>query len=337
MRQTASVERHESRSRAPEARAGAAGPLAGARSGAGGMASAWRGVWRLADPKISLASFASLFLGACAARAVGPLHLGWLALSWIGLFAIEVAKNAAGEVFDWDSGVDQAVAAEDRSPFSGGKRVLVDGLLTRRRTQGLALVAYGVGIACGLAIAWFREPKVLAIGLAGVLLAFFYHAPPLRLAYRGLGEFAVAAVYGPLIASGTYLVQVGRVDARVVLASLPLGLLIGAFLWINEFPDFRADAAHGKNNLVVRLGLGNASRAFVGLVLAAFALLASLPFLGLPAGVLLGGLGAIPCLWAAGRLLRSPDRVPRLIPAQEMTLLGFLLYALGCGFGWLLD
>lgn len=336
MRQTASLERRQGRSFAPDPSGGWTQPGL-ALSHEGKARDAWLGFWRLADPKISLASFASLFLGACAARTVGSLHLGWLALSWVALFAIEVAKNAAGEVFDWDSGVDQAVAAEDRSPFSGGKRVLVDGLLTRRQTWAVAIGAYAVGIACGLGIAWFREPRVLAIGLAGVLLAFFYHAPPLRLAYRGLGELAVAAAYGPLIAAGTYLVQVGRVDGGIVLGALPLGLLIAAFLWINEFPDFRADAAHGKNNLVVRLGLRNASRAFAGLVLAAFALLASLPFFGLPTGVLLGGLGAGPTLWAARRLRQSPERVARLIPAQAMTLLGFLLTALGCGVGWLLS
>ena len=79
------------------------------------------GFWRLADPKISLASMASMLLGACAAALDGPLAPGWLALTVAGIFFLEVAKNASGEVVDWDSGTDQAVAPEDRSPFSGGK------------------------------------------------------------------------------------------------------------------------------------------------------------------------------------------------------------------------
>ncbi|HLN57948.1 MAG TPA: 1,4-dihydroxy-2-naphthoate octaprenyltransferase, partial [Thermoanaerobaculia bacterium] len=77
---------------------------------------------------------ASMFLGACAAAREGPLAPVWLAVTVAGILAIEVAKNASGEVFDFDSGTDLAVAPEDRSPFSGGKRVLVDGLLTRRET-----------------------------------------------------------------------------------------------------------------------------------------------------------------------------------------------------------
>jgi len=32
-----------------------------------------------------------------------------------GIFVIEVAKNASGELFDFDSGTDLAVAPEDRT------------------------------------------------------------------------------------------------------------------------------------------------------------------------------------------------------------------------------
>lgn len=77
------------------------------------------GFWRLADPKISLASMASIFLGAAAAAHDGALAPGWLVLTILGIFAIEVAKNASGELFDWDSGADLAVVPEDRSPFFG--------------------------------------------------------------------------------------------------------------------------------------------------------------------------------------------------------------------------
>src|SRR3990172_12964467 len=84
-----------------------------------------KGLWRLADPKISLASISSVFLGSAIAVADGPLHWGWLAVTVAGILAIEVAKNAAGEIVDYDSGTDVKVAPGDRSPFSGGKRVMV--------------------------------------------------------------------------------------------------------------------------------------------------------------------------------------------------------------------
>ena len=98
----------------------------------------WQGFWRLADPKISLASFAGLWLGACAAAADHHLSWGWLALTVIGVFCVEVAKNAAGEIVDYDSGTDLGISDGERTPFSGGKRVLVDGLLSRQQTAQIA-------------------------------------------------------------------------------------------------------------------------------------------------------------------------------------------------------
>jgi 1,4-dihydroxy-2-naphthoate octaprenyltransferase len=294
------------------------------------------GLWRLADPKISLASVASMALGAAAAAHDGPVAWGWLALTVAGIFFIEVAKNASGEVFDFDSGADLAVGREDRSPFSGGKRVLVDALLSRRQTIGIAAVAYALGSAAGLAIAAAREPGVLWLGATGMSLAFFYHAPPLRLSYRGLGEAAVAVSYGPLVCAGTYLVQRGGISAPVVLLSLPLGALIAAFLIVNEFPDYAADRFAGKRTLVVRLGRPRASRLFLAVMATAFAGLALLPLVGLPPGVLLG-LVALPFgAAAARRLLRDPEATARIVPAQGWTLLCFILAAAGSALGLML-
>ncbi len=146
------------------------------------------GFWRLADPKISLASAASMLLGASAAAVAGPLSVGWLAVTVLGIFAVEVAKNASGEIFDWDSGTDRRIRPEDRSPFSGGKRVLVDGLLTRRQTWAIAIGGYLLAMVAGLAIVRWRAPGVLWIGVAGLALAFFYHAPPISPELPGLGR-----------------------------------------------------------------------------------------------------------------------------------------------------
>jgi 1,4-dihydroxy-2-naphthoate octaprenyltransferase len=290
-------------------------------------------VWRVADPKITLASAASMLLGTTLAAADGPLSWPWLAVTILGIFFLEAAKNASGEVFDWDSGADRAVTEADRSPFSGGKRVLVDGLLTRRQTWWVAGAFYALGGAAGLAIAIWREPRVIALGVAGAALAYFYHAPPLRLSYRGLGEPAVALTYGPLIAVGTYLVQRHDAPIHVWLAAAPLGLLIGAFLWINEFPDLRADASAGKRTLVVRLGAERASRLYAVIVGAAFASLALLPLAGLPVTVLLGAAALPHALAAARRLRASPEDTARIVPAQAWTLLSFVLLSAGMSAG----
>ncbi|MBK7585910.1 MAG: prenyltransferase [Myxococcales bacterium] len=291
------------------------------------------GIWRVADPKITLASVAAMILGGSIAAWQGPLSAGWLAVTVLGIFCIEAAKNASGEIFDWDSGADQGLKQDERTPFSGGKRVLVDGLMTRRQCAIMAAVFYALGIGAGLAIVLLREPSVMALGVVGVALAYFYHAPPFSLSYRGLGEAAVALAYGPVIACGTYLVQRHDVSLAVMVASLPLGLAIMGFLWINEFPDARADAEAGKRTLVVRLGRARAARVFAGLVGVTYLGVALLPLLGLPLGVLGGFLGLPLSVRAAMRLAKHHDHPQEIVPAQGWTLLSFVLLSLGAGAG----
>lgn len=296
-----------------------------------------QGVWRLADPKISLASFAGLFLSACMAAADQGISPLWLAVTIAAVFAIEVAKNAYGEIVDYDSGTDLSVAEADRSPFSGGKRVLVDGLLTRKQTHKIALACYLCAIILGLTIAWLREPRVLSFGLIGMALAWYYHGGSLRLSYRGLGELAVVMCYGPLVVCGCYLVQTGTLSAPVVQTSLSLGVLVGAFLWINQFPDYRADKSSGKRNLVVRMGLERAAFGYI-MILASGYFLLILTGLVYPhcTGLLWGLIGAPAAVFSGWRALHCADETQALIPAQAACLASFVLMAVGAGLGYLL-
>jgi 1,4-dihydroxy-2-naphthoate octaprenyltransferase len=295
------------------------------------------GLWRLADPKISLTSAAAMLVGAPLAARDGDLSLPWLAVTALAFFCMEVAKNAWGDVIDYDSGTDLAVGPEDRTPFSGGKRVMVDELLSRRQTWAVALVFGGLGMLLGAAIVLLRAPSAIGVGLLGLGLGWSYHGPPLKLAYRGLGELDVVLCYGPLLCLATYVIQTDRYAWDVVWLALPLGLLIAAFLWVNEFPDHDADAAHGKRNLVVVLGRRRASRILPGIHLTAFAVLGAVPWLGdLPLGVWLGFLALPPALLASVWTWQDPESFYRHRAVQPMALLAFLLYSVGAGVGVLI-
>jgi 1,4-dihydroxy-2-naphthoate octaprenyltransferase len=296
----------------------------------------WQGFWRLADPKISLASFAGIFLGACVAAADGGLHSGWLALTVLGVFCVEIAKNASGEVVDYDSGTDLAIDAAHSSPFSGGKRVLVDGLLTRGQTWAIAGSFFVAAVALGLIIVVFRDSRVLVPGVLGMALAWYYHGGSLRLSYRGLGELAVALAYGPLVVCGSYFVQTGFLSAPLLHASGAFGLLVAAFLWINEFPDYLADKSAGKNNLVVRLGLDRAASCYVAIVASAYLwLLLTVWYYPWAGGMAWGLLGAVPAGFSVWRLLLSEGDSTRLVPAQVASLASFVLMASAAGIGYL--
>jgi 1,4-dihydroxy-2-naphthoate octaprenyltransferase len=215
--------------------------------------------------------------------------------------------------------------------------VLVDGLLTRRQTAAISLAAYLAGVLIGSVIALQRAPEVLWIGAGGLFCAYFYHADPMKLSYRGFGEVVVAVAYGPLICAGAFVVQRQRLDPFLLWLAIPLGILIAAFLWINEFPDWAADSRAGKRTLVVRLGRARASRVLCILVTAAYAALVVAPFVSrIPIAVWLG-LAGLPFAFAACRTaLRDPEATPALVPAQKNLLISFVSFAAGSGLGLLI-
>ncbi|HSS63692.1 MAG TPA: prenyltransferase [Gammaproteobacteria bacterium] len=292
------------------------------------------GIWRLADPKISITSLAAMLVGMAPAVRGDQYSLAWLAVTAAALFCMEVAKNAWGDVIDFDSGTDLAVRPEDRTAFSGGKRVIVDGLLTKEQTWLVAAIFGGAGLLLGAVIVLMREPTALAIGVTGALLGWSYHGPPLKLAYRGLGELDVILCYGPLIVLSTYLIQTHELSWAAFWMSLPLGIFIAAFLWVNEFPDYEADLRAGKKNLVARMGRHSASRVLPGIYALGFVLILALPWLArVPRASWLGFLALPFAVFACWHTWRRPEDFYRFRPVQPAALFAFNAYAIGVAAG----
>src|SRR5205085_8741759 len=100
-----------------------------------------------------------------------------------------------------------------------------------------------------------------------------YTAPPLRLVHRGLGELAVAAGFGPIMALGAYFAQAQQYDLEPALASLPVAILIALVLYVNEVPDRAGDAAAGKRTLPVRFSKEGVINLYASLISATYLLI----------------------------------------------------------------
>jgi 1,4-dihydroxy-2-naphthoate octaprenyltransferase len=280
-----------------------------------------QGVWRLADPKLCIASTVPMVVStAMAYKALGYIDIYWLFLSFFGVYLIETGKNAINEVVDYKSGVDRFVTPDKRTPFSGGKKTIVDGLLTVEETKIIALVTMLAAAAIGLYIAIAREPMVLWIGIAGFLISIFYSLPPFKFCYRGLGEFAIGLTYGPLVVSGTYLVQTHTVNLEILLLSLIIGFLIANVVWINQYPDYEADARGNKRNWVVRLGKEKGIVVYILLyVLAYLSLLIAVFFTGNPL-LLIALLSAPIAKRSVDVAKKYYDDIARLVEANAKTI-----------------
>ena len=148
-----------------------------------------------------------------------------------------------------------------------------------RRFATISLLLSG---AIGLYLAFVSGIGVLLFGMAGAFMAYFYTAPPLRLAARkGLGELSIGLSFGPLATAGTVYAVTGSVDLSSFLVGLPIGFLTVLILWINQFPDEESDKQAGKTNLVVVMGKQKARWGYLLILGLAFGLLAYWAFSGL--------------------------------------------------------
>jgi hypothetical protein len=111
-------------------------------------------------------------------------------------------------------------------------------------------IAFGVGVHLTLIGGW----PLLAYALLGGAAAIFYVAPPIRWAYRGLGELVIALSYGPWMVLGSLYLHTRAFSGGALLASLVPGCLIMALAVVNAIPDYHQDRLVGKRNLCVRLG-----------------------------------------------------------------------------------
>lgn len=203
---------------------------------------------------------------------VTPFPTGKFFLALFAGIFLHVAANTFNDYFDWTSGTDPA-NNDYFLPYSGGSRSIELGLVNEKTLLTVGAIALLLSSVMGLLLALQSGWGLLAFGLVGAFFAFFYTAPPLRLAARkGLGELAVGLSFGPLAVAGTVYALTGRVTLADFLVGVPIGLLTIAILWINQFPDEESDKATGKENLVVVLGKDRARYGYILLLAAAFGL-----------------------------------------------------------------
>lgn len=270
------------------------------------------------------ASVIPVLVGTAIAWREGALNLMTFLLTFFGAALFHIGANVMNDYFDHRSGADEANLTP--TPFSGGSRLIQRGLFTAQQTFSLALVTYVLGGLMGLGLILLVGWQVLLFGLAGFLAGYLYTAPPFRLVHHGMGELIVGLGFGPIIVLGAYWVQTQRLSLEAVLASIPIGLLVAAILYINEVPDRYWDDKAGKRTLVVRLPQAAILPGYLVIIGTAYLIIITAVAFGWLAPASLIALATIPMAWSAYRTLRRHAAFPyRLIPANATTIFIHLL------------
>jgi 1,4-dihydroxy-2-naphthoate octaprenyltransferase len=225
---------------------------------------------------------------------------------WSGLAGVVLAVvgvEAFNEYFDSRMGTDRVFNPDDLPPMS-------DAVLW------LGVAGFAGALAIGIYLTLLAGWPILLFAVLGGLAAVFYVAPPIRWAYRGLGETVIALSYGPWMVLGSLYLHAHVLARGAFWASLVPGCLIMALAVVNAIPDFHQDRLVGKRNLVVRLGRKRAVWLYLGLASAALviALVGVIERIFPP--LCLATLLALPLLISSARRAVGTYETPRLfVPA----------------------
>lgn len=180
-------------------------------------------------------------------------------LGYLLLFLLEAIVVFSNDYYDQESDSQN----KHFSPFSGGSRVLIEGIITeqslKRAIRTLVIVCTALTILVAAISAAPFEHILLLVGIL-TLIAISYTVPPLKFSYRGWGEIVVGFTHSFAVILCGFMFQGGNISSALPwLLSIPLFLAIIPAIILGGFPDKDADKQAGKGTLVVRLGKKSAA------------------------------------------------------------------------------
>lgn len=209
----------------------------------------------------------------------------------IGVVSSHVSVNLFNEYSDNKSKIDLNT---NRTPFSGGSGMMAQGFTTPRQVMRGAIIALVISSSIGIYFAITSHWFIALIALIGGVTIISYTE---ALAKIQLGELFSGLTLGSLVVIGSYIAMTATpgmpvselMPLKVVLLSIPPGILTCLLLLINEFPDLEADKEGGRNHLVISLGRKKAGYIYAFGIFLTFGTIFILPLLNM----------ASPWLWLA--------------------------------------
>ena len=202
---------------------------------------------RLSRPLFLYGGFAGVALGAAVAAWSGR-RLDAVTYLWAQALvtAFHLMVHYANDYFD-----RECDARSKRTAWSGGSGIIVSGELQPHVALVAALVCAALGLAACARFALAGNVPVAVVGIAILVFAWCYSAPPVRLCARGLGELDTVLVVAMLVPFVGYAAFTGRIDGPILTAVIaPAGAMFAMMLAV-ELPDADADYLAGKRNLIV--------------------------------------------------------------------------------------
>jgi 1,4-dihydroxy-2-naphthoate polyprenyltransferase len=201
-------------------------------------------------------------------------------LADLGAVALQAASNMINDYYDYVQGIDKF---DDLSQERIGPGMAIQqGFVSPDQLWWGGMAALVFGSILGLILVYQCGWVILAIGILSVSAAYFYTAPPISIAYRGLGDLAVFLFMGPGFVLGGYYVQALSFSWGAIAVAIAMGCLAAGVLEVNNMRDIDNDRLHGKYTFAALIGRPAAVAELIGTDTLAFAVV----ILGVATGVL---------------------------------------------------
>ncbi len=187
-------------------------------------------------------------------------NIGYSTVGFLGLIVALLAHAAGNVINDFHDSVNGSDVAniERIYPFTGGSRMIQDGVFTDQQIRLAAALLFGLSILLGVGVAYFSSMNLIFVGMLGLFLAWTYSAPPFKLMSRGLiGELSITLAWALVVIGAAVLSESPQVSHSGLPTYIAIGLSYGFsvtnILFVNQIPDITADLSAKKHTLAATI------------------------------------------------------------------------------------
>ena len=214
-------------------------------------------------------AISSILMGSFLAIASGAYNWTVITLSIITTLLLQILSNLANDYGDGMKGTDnkerigpqRAIQSGNISPKEMKIAIVIFVLLSLVSGIWLIIESFGSN--------WYLGLLFLVLGLSAIAAAIKYTVGNKAYGYSGLGDLFVFLFFGLVAVLGTYFLNTLTVGWIIFLPAISMGFLSTGVLNLNNIRDIKNDLKSGKKTLASSLGIENAKKYHLALIVGA--------------------------------------------------------------------
>ncbi len=228
-------------------------------------------------PGTLLLALANTITGSALAYADGGFRWPVFFLAAATTLLLQILANMANDYGDFKHG-------KDTDERIGPRRMLQSGMISAKAMLRAIIIVVLLTVVAGFLLIYegFSHidissalPGIIVfglLGLAAITAAIKYTVGKNPYGYKAMGDVFVFIFFGLIGVLGTYFLHTGMLRWSLLLPAAAIGMLSVGVLNLNNLRDFEQDKSTGKRTMVVALGLSNARKYHIFLLMGAFLL-----------------------------------------------------------------